>query len=319
MYGGTTVEVLNTDAEGRLVLADALVRADRAEARRDPRRRHPDRPHGASRSATGSAGVLGSEDVVDDVLAAGEDGRRGAVADADPGGDDRADPQQQDRRPGPARLDPLGRRPVRRRRSCASSPTGMPWAHLDIAGPAFNTGGAYGHVTAGGTGFAVGDAGRLRPGARRRRRSARGSEVALRASCAGCSRASAAGCRPPRRRTTARWCLLQKSCAHSTDGTRRRVHSPSCATSSSVTSLTAVRGSTKPSTPRRAVTKLRRCSSSARSDARTVVEPVRAASLAGRRIRVRGRGGSGRTNPWAKCANAPGERVQIAVRVVPDR
>ena len=27
MYGGTTVEVLNTDAEGRLVLADALVLA----------------------------------------------------------------------------------------------------------------------------------------------------------------------------------------------------------------------------------------------------------------------------------------------------
>ena len=27
MYGGTTVEVLNTDAEGRLVLADALVPA----------------------------------------------------------------------------------------------------------------------------------------------------------------------------------------------------------------------------------------------------------------------------------------------------
>ncbi len=27
MYGGKTVEVLNTDAEGRLVLADALARA----------------------------------------------------------------------------------------------------------------------------------------------------------------------------------------------------------------------------------------------------------------------------------------------------
>ena len=27
MYGGRTVEVLNTDAEGRLILADALVRA----------------------------------------------------------------------------------------------------------------------------------------------------------------------------------------------------------------------------------------------------------------------------------------------------
>ena len=27
MYGGRTVEVLNTDAEGRLILADAIVRA----------------------------------------------------------------------------------------------------------------------------------------------------------------------------------------------------------------------------------------------------------------------------------------------------
>ncbi|MGI8524500.1 MAG: leucyl aminopeptidase, partial [Nocardioides sp.] len=32
---------------------------------------------------------------------------------------------------------------------------GLPWAHLDIAGPAFNGGSAYGHVTSGGTGFAV--------------------------------------------------------------------------------------------------------------------------------------------------------------------
>ena len=53
------------------------------------------------------------------------------------------------------------------------------------------------------------------------------------------------------------WCLLQNLCAHSTDGTRRRVHSPSWATSSRVTSLTAVRGSTNPSTPRRAVTNFR--------------------------------------------------------------
>jgi leucyl aminopeptidase len=32
---------------------------------------------------------------------------------------------------------------------------GKPWAHLDIAGPGFNSGSAYGHVTPGGTGFAV--------------------------------------------------------------------------------------------------------------------------------------------------------------------
>ena len=33
---------------------------------------------------------------------------------------------------------------------------GLPWAHLDIAGPSFNSGGAWGHVTAGGTGVGVG-------------------------------------------------------------------------------------------------------------------------------------------------------------------
>jgi leucyl aminopeptidase len=30
-----------------------------------------------------------------------------------------------------------------------------PWVHLDIAGPAYNNGGAWGHVPSGGTGFAV--------------------------------------------------------------------------------------------------------------------------------------------------------------------
>ena len=114
MYGGTTVEVLNTDAEGRLVLADAPGPRDRAEARRDPRRRHPDRPHGARpRRAGRRRARLGGRRRR---RARGrQDRRRGAVADADPGVDDRADPEQQDRRPGPARLDPLGRRPVRRR------------------------------------------------------------------------------------------------------------------------------------------------------------------------------------------------------------
>jgi leucyl aminopeptidase len=30
-----------------------------------------------------------------------------------------------------------------------------PWAHLDIAGPAWNTGGPWGHVPSGGTGYAI--------------------------------------------------------------------------------------------------------------------------------------------------------------------
>ena len=32
---------------------------------------------------------------------------------------------------------------------------GVPWAHLDIAGPAFNTGGPYGYTPKGGTGVPV--------------------------------------------------------------------------------------------------------------------------------------------------------------------
>ena len=43
MYGGKTVENGNTDAEGRLVMADALARASEDAARPDRRRRHPDR------------------------------------------------------------------------------------------------------------------------------------------------------------------------------------------------------------------------------------------------------------------------------------
>ena len=42
-YGGKTIEVLNTDAEGRLILADAIVRATRGRPRLPHRHCHPDR------------------------------------------------------------------------------------------------------------------------------------------------------------------------------------------------------------------------------------------------------------------------------------
>jgi leucyl aminopeptidase len=32
---------------------------------------------------------------------------------------------------------------------------GVPWGHLDIAGPSFNTGGPQGHLTSGGSGFGL--------------------------------------------------------------------------------------------------------------------------------------------------------------------
>ena len=37
----------------------------------------------------------------------------------------------------------------------SSSPDGLPWAHLDVAGPAFNDGKAYGYTASGGTGVPV--------------------------------------------------------------------------------------------------------------------------------------------------------------------
>ena len=50
MRNGKTVEVLNTDAEGRLILADALVARGRREARRDRRPRDAHRRvHGRAR------------------------------------------------------------------------------------------------------------------------------------------------------------------------------------------------------------------------------------------------------------------------------
>ena len=51
---GKTAEIHNTDAEGRLVLADGLVAGCRSQARRDRRHRHVDgRRHGRARSEDG--------------------------------------------------------------------------------------------------------------------------------------------------------------------------------------------------------------------------------------------------------------------------
>ena len=176
---------------------------------------------------------------------------------------------------------------------------GLPWAHLDIAGPGFNSGGQWGHVTSGGTGFARGDPGRLRP------------DPGLSADCGtscpaasggGCSPASAAGSPTTAASYDGTWWLLQNLCAHSTDGTRRRVHSPSCATSSRVTSLTAVRGSTNPSTPRRLTTKSWRYVSSRGRRPAPGWSPCGRRPLRGDACGDASHDGSGRTMPWHQCA-----------------
>ena len=154
IYGGKTVEVLNTDAEGRLVLADALARsgADGPSLLIDVATLT-----GAQTVALGNrtAGVMASDDslaaqVADSARRAGEamwpmplpeDLRKGldsSVADiANVSGD----------RTGGMLVAGLFLREF--------VPAGVRWAHLDIAGPAFNDGTAYGYIPKGGTGAAV--------------------------------------------------------------------------------------------------------------------------------------------------------------------
>jgi leucyl aminopeptidase len=154
IYGGKTVEVLNTDAEGRLVLADALARsgADGPSLLIDVATLT-----GAQLVALGSrtAGVMASDDslaaeIADAAGRAGEamwpmplpdDLRKGldsTVADiANVSGD----------RSGGMLVAGLFLREF--------VPAGVRWAHLDIAGPAYNDGAPYGYVAKGGTGAAV--------------------------------------------------------------------------------------------------------------------------------------------------------------------
>ncbi|MFC9509943.1 leucyl aminopeptidase [Streptomyces sp. NPDC057002] len=153
MYSGKTVEVLNTDAEGRLVLADALWAASQEK---------PDAIvdvatlTGAMVLALGNRtfGIMGNDDAF-----------RSAVHEAAEEVGEPAWPM-----PLPEHL-----------RKGMDSPTadianmgermggglvaglflrefvgeGITWAHLDIAGPAFNEGGPFGYTPKGGTGTAV--------------------------------------------------------------------------------------------------------------------------------------------------------------------
>jgi leucyl aminopeptidase len=153
MYGGTTVEVLNTDAEGRLILADALVMATE---------RKPDvvidvaTLTGAMVLALGDrvAGVMGSEEVVESVLAAAETAGESQWP--------MPIPEAMTERVHSSKVADLAQHDWIRWGGglfagafLREFTDGKPWAHLDIAGPGFNSGSAYGHVTPGGTGFAV--------------------------------------------------------------------------------------------------------------------------------------------------------------------
>ncbi|TAM72552.1 leucyl aminopeptidase [Mycobacterium sp.] len=149
-YGGITVEVQNTDAEGRLILADAIVRACE------------DNPDylietstltGAQTVALGSRipGVMGTDDFRDRVAAisqrVGENGWPMPLPDE----------LKEDLKSTVADLSNIsGQRfagmlvaGVFLREFVAD---GVSWAHIDVAGPAYNTGSPWGYSPKGATG-----------------------------------------------------------------------------------------------------------------------------------------------------------------------
>ncbi|MEU0967701.1 leucyl aminopeptidase [Streptomyces sp. NPDC005917] len=153
MYSGKTVEVLNTDAEGRLVLADALWAASAEK---------PDAVVDVATLTGAMMLALGSRTFG---IMANDDAFRTSIHDAAEEVGEPAWPM-----PLPEHL-----------RKGMDSPTadianmgermggglvaglflrefvgeGITWAHLDIAGPAFNEGGPFGYTPKGGTGSAV--------------------------------------------------------------------------------------------------------------------------------------------------------------------
>ncbi|MER8012315.1 leucyl aminopeptidase [Streptomyces sp. NPDC094149] len=153
MFSGKTVEVLNTDAEGRLVLADALWAASQEK---------PDAIVDVATLTGAMVLALGSRTFG---IMANDDAFRTAVHEAAEEVGEPAWPM-----PLPEHL-----------RKGMDSPTadianmgermggglvaglflrefvgeGITWAHLDIAGPAFNEGGPFGYTPKGGTGTAV--------------------------------------------------------------------------------------------------------------------------------------------------------------------
>ncbi|HUW78499.1 MAG TPA: leucyl aminopeptidase [Candidatus Nanopelagicaceae bacterium] len=157
-YGGRTIEVLNPDAEGRLILADALVRAQEVGKKADGLDALIDVAtltghQGLALGARISALMGNDDDLSKEILAAAKD-------------------SGEDFWPMPL--------PVELRASLDSPVAdianigdrfggmlvaglflkefveeGVPWAHLDIASPAYNLGEPHGYTPVGGTGVAV--------------------------------------------------------------------------------------------------------------------------------------------------------------------
>lgn len=157
-YGGSTTEVLNTDAEGRLILADVLAWASETRDDQVTPAAVVDLATltGACMVALGTrtAGLWANDDDLADRLlasgdAAGERLWRMPLIDAQRKD---LDSKVADRKNVAGRYGGAITASLFLRDFVAA---GVPWAHLDIAGPAYNEGADELEVPAGGTGFAV--------------------------------------------------------------------------------------------------------------------------------------------------------------------
>ena len=154
IYGGKTVEVLNTDAEGRLVLADAIVKA--AEGK----------PNYIVDIATLTGAQVMGMGLRTGAIMGNDDQFRGEVHAA-------AQATGEDMWPMP--LPEFLRNEINSSVADLANigsgkgggmqlagiflrefvPAKTPWVHLDVAGPAYNQGSAYAYNTVGSTGFAI--------------------------------------------------------------------------------------------------------------------------------------------------------------------
>jgi leucyl aminopeptidase len=155
IYGGKTIEVLNPDAEGRLVLADALVKAQASKNKLD----------GIIDVATlTGAQVIALGTRTSAVMTNNEDFSAEFLVAATKSG------EQFWPMPLPDELRASLDSPVADMANIGDKNGGMlvaglflrefinpelPWLHLDIAGPAFNTAKAHGYTPVGGTGIAL--------------------------------------------------------------------------------------------------------------------------------------------------------------------
>jgi len=153
MRGGTKIEVNNTDAEGRLILADAIARAceDSPDVVLDVATLT-----GAQLVALGArtAGVMGNDDTLRDhvVSAAGEAGEQMWAMPLPPDLRKGLDSEVADMVNTGPREGGMLTAGLFLQEFVAD---GVKWSHLDIAGPAYNTGEPYGYTHVGGTGAAV--------------------------------------------------------------------------------------------------------------------------------------------------------------------